>query len=52
MIALIIGILALSFLVRHGFFASILAVVLLPFVMLLAIPGFIILAGIFVALGG
>lgn len=52
MIWLIVAILAASFVARYGIFAALLALAILPFVLILAVPGFIVLAGTIVALGG
>lgn len=52
MVWLIAALLAASFIARYGFFAALLALALLPFVLILAVPGFLVLAGTLVALGG
>lgn len=52
MIWLIAALLAASFIARYGIFAALVAVALLPFVLILAVPGFLVLAGTLVALGG
>jgi hypothetical protein len=56
MIWLIAALFAASFIARYGLFygilAALIALALLPFVLTLAIPGFLVLAGTLVALGG
>lgn len=52
MIWLIVAVLALAFVARHGLFAGLVALALLPFVVPFAIVGFFVLAGTIVALGG
>lgn len=52
MIWLIAALLAASFIARYGILAALFAVALLPFVLILAVPGFLVLAGTLVAFGG
>jgi hypothetical protein len=52
MVWLIAALFAASFIARYGLFAALLALALLPFVIILAAPGLLVLAGTLVALGG
>lgn len=52
MIGLILFVLALSFVARHGFAWGLVCLAAFPFLVILAIPGLLILAGTIVALGG